>query len=298
MKKFSHRHGFDPNYTNEPIREDAPEWLKRAFLTNILSPLLYVDGDSRVRNEERRPLGAKSLSARLAAETGIENTDEDLDSWYCSEALESRVLKLEWYQFYDFLEFVSAELKEREPDYEDLFDSDEYERFRFRAYRQSVNDLFSEHKVQWRLGLNGLIEAALPKDLESRLDVADSTMADDFEPARRHYAKARLFVLSPTKDPENSIKEAVSAMESVCRTLYPGNATLGACLKAMRTEAAISPMLISVFEKFYAYASAEPAVRHGSDRASRVLEQDAELALHFSAAFIRTLIERKRAAGR
>lgn len=61
----------------------------------------------------------------------------------------------------------------------------------------------------------------------------------------------------------------------------------------MRKDGSVSPMLITVIEKFYAYANAEPAVRHGSDKASSVLEHDAELALHFAAAFIRTLILRK-----
>jgi hypothetical protein len=79
----------------------------------------------------------------------------------------------------------------------------------------------------------------------------------------------------------------------VCRTFYPDASTLGDALKLMRKDGSVSPMLITVIEKFYAYANAEPAVRHGSDKASSVLEHDAELALHFAAAFIRTLILRK-----
>ncbi|MFT6909747.1 MAG: hypothetical protein ACJAS1_006474 [Oleiphilaceae bacterium] len=107
------------------------------------------------------------------------------------------------------------------------------------------------------------------------------------------YSKARSFILSPSKDPENSIKESVSAVESVCKTIYPNCATLGDSLKKMKKEKLISPMLITVFEKFYAYTNAEPAVRHGSDKMSGVDEMDAELALHMSAAFIRTIIARK-----
>lgn len=61
----------------------------------------------------------------------------------------------------------------------------------------------------------------------------------------------------------------------------------------MRKDGSVSPMLITVIEKFYAYANAEPAVRHGCDKDSYVLEHNAELALHFAAAFIRTLILRK-----
>jgi hypothetical protein len=79
-------------------------------------------------------------------------------------------------------------------------------------------------------------------------------------------------------------------VESVCRTIYPSASTLGVALKEMRKDGLISSMLITVFEKFYAYANAEPAVRHGSHEPSSVLEIDAELALHVSAAFIRAII--------
>ena len=163
----------------------------------------------------------------------------------------------------------------------------------FPSYRQKVNDLFSQHKIQWKLNDAGKLETSLPKDLETRVSAIDSTLQDKFEPARVHYSKARSYILSPSKDPENSIKESVSAVESVCKTIYPKCATLGDALKAMKREQLISPMLVTVFEKFYAYTNAEPAVRHGSNKMSGVGEMDAELALHMSAAFIRTIISRK-----
>ncbi len=34
--KFSYRHGFDPEYNKEPIREDAPEWLRSLFFVTVL----------------------------------------------------------------------------------------------------------------------------------------------------------------------------------------------------------------------------------------------------------------------
>lgn len=58
----------------------------------------------------------------------------------------------------------------------------------------------------------------------------------------------------------------------------------------MKKDGSVSRMLLDVIEKFYAYANAKPAVRHGSNKDAAVLEYDAELALHFAAALIRTLI--------
>ncbi|MFP9134011.1 hypothetical protein ACLKZ7_13610 [Shewanella algae] len=74
--KFSHRFGFDPEYKNEPISQDAPKWLKNMFFLKVLEPLLYVDGDSRVSNDDQKPLGVKSLIERLCAENGQETDQE------------------------------------------------------------------------------------------------------------------------------------------------------------------------------------------------------------------------------
>lgn len=290
MKRFSHRHGFDPEYSGKPIKHEAPEWLKRAYQGQVLNHLLFIDHDTRQTNVESRPLGIKDLISLLAADTRTETDYQDFDSCSCWEALEARVLGLEWYQFFDLVETVGHLLGDAEAKYDDDFESDLLEKYRLRAYRQAVNELFSEHRVEWRLNAGSLLEAALPKDLEERVANTEVEDLKDFQPARQHYAKARRYILSPSKDPENSIKESVSAVESVCRTIYPRASTLGAALKEMRTDELISPMLSTVFEKFYAYANAAPAVRHGSREPSSVLEIDAELALHISAAFIRAII--------
>lgn len=291
--KFSHRFGFDPEYKNKPISNDAPKWLRNQFFLNVLEPLLYIDGDSRQKNPELKPIGIKELIERLCSENNQETDSEDYDSWTCLDALKLRITELEWYQFYDFVEIVAIKIKEKEVNYHSTFDISKFEHFLFPTYRNRINVLFSQHKIQWKLNEFGKLETSLPKDLEIRISNIDATLEDKFEPARIHYAKARSFIMGPSKDSENSIKESVSAVESVCKTIYPNCATLGDSLKAMKREKTISPMLITVFEKFYAYTNAEPAVRHGSNKISGVDEMDAELALHISAAFIRTIIARK-----
>ncbi|WP_205455632.1 hypothetical protein, partial [Vibrio sp. LB10LO1] len=66
--KFSHRFGFDPEYKNEPISQDAPNWLKNMFFLKVLEPLLYVDGDSRVSNCSGQQIPDTDLS-RFSAST-------------------------------------------------------------------------------------------------------------------------------------------------------------------------------------------------------------------------------------
>lgn len=65
------------------------------------------------------------------------------------------------------------------------------------------------------------------------------------------------------KASENSIKESVSAFESVSRVLYDKTSTLGDALAKMKKDGSVPPMLVTVMEKFYAYANAAPGLRHG-----------------------------------
>src|SRR5262249_52766935 len=131
-----------------------------------------------------------------------------------------------------------------------------------------------------------------------RLEQTAALLFGKFEPARVHYRKACRYVLQHPADPENAIKEVVSAVESVGRELHPGTATLGDVIKQMKKTRALPALLISMMEKFYAYASDEPAVRHGSSVGSSVQMADAEFCLHVGGAFLRYLIETDKLSAR
>jgi hypothetical protein len=79
-------------------------------------------------------------------------------------------------------------------------------------------------------------------------------------------------------------------VESLERILYPTATTLGDVVKEMRKENVLPQQLISMIEKFYAYACAEPAVRHGAPVPSKVIIDDAEFCLHTGAAVMNYLI--------
>lgn len=237
--------------------------------------------------------GIKALIERLCAENGQETDHEDFDSWLCHDALKTRLQYMNWFQFYDAVEVIGDLIRKKDDDRGPTWGRKALENITFISYRQKLNELFASRNIDWRMNSIGRLETPLPTELEQKIDETNKLLQDQFEPARRHYVKARSFALGPNKDPENSIKESISAIESLCRTYYPSASTLGEALKLMRKENAISSMLLTVIEKFYAYTNAEPAVRHGSNKVSSVLEYDAEFVLHISVAFIRTIIQRK-----
>lgn len=290
--EFSRRYGFDPQRTSSPIVEDAPDWLRAEFYLTVLGPLLYTDQDSRIPNPEQRPLGVKALHQRLSIVTRTKMDEYDWDSWTCWDGLERTLAQCTWWQFYDCVEVIGEQLLRTDKQYAPGLDWDgNFDEFRFSTYQLKVNALFEKSAVAWRLNAASALETALPKDLAHRIDNVQARLADAYQPARAHYVKAKKYMLGVSKDPENSIKESVSALESVLRTMYPGAATLGKAISKMKNEGRHPPRLLSVIEKFYEYCCDEPAVRHGSDRASRTQELDAELALHLSAAFIRYVLE-------
>ncbi len=284
MSTFSHRYGYNPQ--DSPILEDAPEWLRRRYKKGILDEWTYIDGDSRYTNPERRPLGVKDLIEDIAILLEQKTDDSFFDSWYCNDVLESLIVTCEWYQFYDIVELVGRKIgKIVVASLDIIYD---YEQYNFAVYRLKLNQLFQESDVGWHLDIHGKLQRSRPKQLMDRIQAGEQEL-QDFEAAAEHYRKADRFLSVMPLDPENSIKEIVSAIESIGRTLYPSAQTLGEVIKKLRNESEVSPQLLTVMEKFYAYASSEPAVRHGSPNASRVSINDAELCLHIGIAIIRYL---------
>lgn len=209
------------------------------------------------------------------------------DSWGCDDILRGEVLNLPWYHFYDVVEVVAQRLISRQPD--EPFGG-AADKFSLEAYRTQVNELFEEDAILWRLDERGHLSRARPLALEQRMKDAESALTDGFEPARDHYRKAVRYLYEHPLDPENAVKEIVSCVESASRVLYPKANTLGEAVKQMRGEGILPQGLITTMEKYYAFASSEPAVRHGSPAASRLGLSEAELALHFGIAIVRYLV--------
>lgn len=281
---FSKRFGYTPIKDDE-ILEDAPIWVRKSYETKVLD--IFVN---RVRYGTNH--GREVITHGLVNSWNIEwdlivylrlNSEPDPERPFIYDFLEN----CEWYHFYDFVEFIAIKLKEVESDSTN-------EKYGFLAYRNAVNDHFSNTHVVWRMNEYGRLKKESTKVLDDKLQAIENQLTDEFEPAREHYKKAERYSNERPLDPENSIKEIVSAIESVGRVIYPRATTLGDVVKELRTSKLIPQRLITVVEKFYAYASDEPAVRHGAPVGSRVLLDDAEFAMHLGAALIQYLISARK----
>jgi AbiJ-like protein len=286
MTRFSSRYKYDPSLPETTVFEDAPRAMRIAFISSILDPLTF-EPQGRASDPESRPLQSFLLVKNYFSTTRqeIPAFPNDTTSW---TDLKDTLTGAVWYSFYDFVECVGKLLKAAEQNaFPDL-----PEQFTFSTYKSNVNELFAEERIGWHLNDKSELERQIPQFLAKRLNATDAVLADKFEPARKHYQKAIQYALGTQTDPENAIKEVNSAIESVGRIFYKGTNTLGDVVKEMKKDKSFPTQLVLMIEKYYAYASSEPAVRHGSAVSSRVLLSDAEFCLHVGAAIIRYLIER------
>jgi hypothetical protein len=284
VPKFSSRFNYDPRISKEIVLEDAPESLRIAYLNSILQPLVNTDSD----NPNNLPLMSWDLTTKFCAlaRRDVPEFPQYTTPW---EDLKSLVKTGEWFNFYDFAEHVGKALRAEQ----DGVQSQEWlAKFGFDSYRNAVNELLAEDRIGWHLNETAELVRDIPKSLADKLDATAARLVDDLAPAREHYLKARRFVSARPFDPENAIKEITSAVESVGRVFYPNANTLGGVTKEMRNRGSCPPSLIAMIEKFYAYASSEPAVRHGAPVSSRVALADAEFCLHVGIALIRYILEK------
>jgi len=119
----------------------------------------------------------------------------------------------------------------------------------------------------------------------------------EYESVSKHMTKA-LELYSDRKKPdyENSVKESISSVESMCSIitgLSGGAATLGNTLKKLKENGVnIHPALENAFKQLYGYTSDSGGIRHGSIEFVNVASEDAKYMLVSCSAFVNYLTEK------
>ncbi|MDM1551616.1 hypothetical protein [Empedobacter falsenii] len=103
-----------------------------------------------------------------------------------------------------------------------------------------------------------------------------------------------LFSNKTNPDYRNSIKESISAVESICIIITEDpKVTLGQALKKLEEKGIIiNKALKSGFSNLYGYTSEGDGIRHGLMEESNLNQEDARYMLVTCSAFINYLIEK------
>lgn len=208
----------------------------------------------------------------------VDNT-ASWDSHYSE--LNERFLNCSWYEVYDFIEFVARNLSE----YESVNKAGDF--------REICNEILEEENSAYRF-----IGAHVTK-ITSRIEIEAIEKAisqSRYDVVSVHLNQALTLLADKEKpDYRNSIKESVSAVESLCKKIVgEEKATLGQALKKVEQKYELHPALREAFSKMYGYTSDEDGIRHALMEMDSLRYEDALYMLITCSAFMNYLIEKSK----
>jgi hypothetical protein len=190
--------------------------------------------------------------------------------------------RCEWFEAYDLIEALIAE-----------FDGEPANQL-----VQLANHFLEEELSAYRVVEGYVAEITTLEEIQSiEQGLADS---EPLKPVRVHLEGA-LAKLADRKAPDhrNSIKESISAVESLCKLITgDARATLGQAVKKLRDAGVVlHPSLEQAWLKLYGYTSDANGIRHALADESVVTSADAKYMLVMCSAFVSYLVELARTSG-
>jgi hypothetical protein len=189
----------------------------------------------------------------------------------------------QWYEIYDLIEFVA---KRGRP-----IDANNF---------KSVCNVILERELSGYRFVGNEIAPITNKNEVAEIEQAIETAGEKrLEGVRKHLESA-LTKLSDRKNPDyrNSIKESISAVESLCIIISKDpKATLGQALKKVKDTVGLHPSLEKGFSSIYGYTSNEGGIRHAMIDENTCDFDDAKYMLVSCSAFINYLIMKANKAG-
>lgn len=158
-----------------------------------------------------------------------------------------------WYKKLDLLEFVISYL----PDMDDTYEKSHYVSL---AFVKMLNYEFDRLNFAYRIIGEEIVEISSKEEIESIETAIENSPAN----IQLHLNRAlEMYSQRPDGDYRNSIKESISAVEVLCRSLTNQN-TLGDALNQLEKKGVVIPkMLKDAFVKLYAYTNQkESGIRH------------------------------------
>jgi hypothetical protein len=193
----------------------------------------------------------------------------------CHKKLRAYFFAAKWYEVYDFIEFVVQNGPGREKEeFSKLCNHYlERENSAYRFVGDRITEITSAEEIS---EVEGALAKAMP-----------------FAGVQEHLTSALAHLSSRTNpDYRNSIKESISAVESLAKQLASDStATLGTVLKALEKSKKLHPALKSAFSSLYGYTSNADGIRHALLDESSLSKADARFMLVCCSAFINYTIE-------
>ncbi|MEW5930008.1 MAG: AbiJ-NTD4 domain-containing protein [Gemmatimonadota bacterium] len=273
--KFSQRIGLT---SREPIVQIEDMSLA---LRNSLWNVLYQRVEAS--NEQRwKPF------ARLVASDFLKVPSDEIPMYFyqCRDWVKDAFFRLTWYQVYDFVEFVVHEAYS-------MFLADKG------PLIVHLNQVLEREGSGYRFIAGILSPISNPSELAAVSEAYATTARVGLSGANEHLSTA-LALLSKRPDPDyrNSIKESISSIESIVKSISgETSGGLAGALDAVSAKIPIHGALRSALKSLYGYTSDDSGIRHAILEAPNVGFDEAKFMLVSCSAFANFLIAKAEQAG-
>ena len=270
-KKFSERKGFvevsqmiQTDHMSSQLRNSLWNVLSQSFLRSYGSNSFSWSGDSFYgKNIEKFFEDLWIDFYKRPIDHIPENNQKKVQSTFAT------FMKFEWFEVYDFTEYV-------------------INYFASPSLVEQINSVLERELAGYRF-IGGVISEITDREEVQMLSeaIADS----DFPSVSAHLERA-LALLSNRKSPDyrNSIKESISAVESLAKIIvHTPKASLGDALKALESKGELHPALKQSFLSLYGYTSNADGIRHAMLDEPNLSAADAKFFLLSCTSFINYL---------
>jgi|SRR5690625_4666 len=268
---FGKRYGYEP--VDVPFQYDDMDESLRMELWNIfyLIMIKFDSFDFSTVKEFTWPFFFK------------EPIDEMPDEYYFKDYVKDFILQGVWYRVYEFFEYLFA--------FDGLEDKQLVDIFEY-----NVNRGLKTHNSGYFLHEGKFIRLIEDEEIEEIQKVGANAEKYGLAGIRGHLDSALEFIsMKPEPDFRNSIKESISMVEVISRTIESDANTLGKALTRLGRNQRINSTLRSGFEKLYGYTNGKNGIRHANlDEKDEVDYEEARFFLVSCSAFTNYLIEKAR----
>lgn len=168
------------------------------------------------------------------------------------------------------------------------------------SFRQECNAVLEWNSSGYRFVGNEIAPITNEMEIAAVEEAMNTTVKHALAGANEHL-KAAVEKLSDKKNPDhrNSVKESISAVESVCKIISKrSNASLPDAIKALRDKGiALHPALEQGIGRIYAYTSDADGIRHAMTNQSTCDFDEAKYMVVSCSAFVNYMIGKAGKAG-
>ena len=277
--RFSERYGYKP--IREIIQKESMDDDLKNGLWNVLHSYIW----NRIEHGRNQSLLTNNSNINSLVKSYWANLFKlpiDTIPLYTKDSLKlirEYFFKCEWHKIYSLIE----ETIEHYP-YQRVSNKD--------SFIDALNNILELENSAYRLINNAITPITSEQEIQSIEGALKNT--NQYSGVQQHLNQA-LKLMSDRQNPDyrNSIKESISAVESICKIVTnEDKATLGKALKIIEDKYGLHAALKGSLSQLYGYTSDADGIRHAMLEESNLSYIDAKFMLVACTNFINYLIEK------